>query len=179
MTGKQKALVAGAVLTPCVGFVLLLVVIVAVLNGSMSAQAGQAGQPGVVSSVAGIPPVLLSAYNNAVANLPKLRPNCAGMTWSLLAAIGEVESTQASGSSIAPNGDISPPIYGPLLDGSAPAATPRPSTTPPTRRGSFPAAAPTHGPPARCSSCRPPGSTTDRTATATAPATRRTSSTPP
>ncbi|MFC6600492.1 C40 family peptidase [Kitasatospora paranensis] len=118
MTGKQKALVAGAVLTPCVGFVLLLVVIVAVLNGSMSAQAGQAGQPGVVSSVAGIPPVLLSAYNNAVANLPKLRPNCAGMTWSLLAAIGEVESTQASGSSIAPNGDISPPIYGPLLDGS-------------------------------------------------------------
>ncbi|GJF30264.1 hypothetical protein KNE206_29640 [Kitasatospora sp. NE20-6] len=118
MTGNQKALLAGGLLAPFIGFVLLLVMIAAVLNGSMSAQAGQAGQPGTVASVAGIPPVMLNAYNNAVATLPKVRPNCTGMTWSLLAAIGEVESTQASGSSIAANGDITPPIWGPLLDGS-------------------------------------------------------------
>jgi cell wall-associated NlpC family hydrolase len=118
VTGKQKALLAGVLIGPFGGFVLLLVLIAAVMGASMSAQVGEAAQPGTVSSVAGIPPVLLSAYNNAVANLPTLRPNCTGMTWSLLAAIGEVESTQASGSSIAANGDINPAIYGPALDGS-------------------------------------------------------------
>jgi cell wall-associated NlpC family hydrolase len=118
VTGRQKALLVGGLLTPFVGSILLLVMIAAVLDASMSAQAGEATQPGTVSSVAGIPPVLLTAYNNAVANAAKLRPNCTGMTWSLLAAIGEVESTQASGSSIAANGDINPPIYGPALDGS-------------------------------------------------------------
>ncbi|SEM72309.1 NlpC/P60 family protein [Streptacidiphilus jiangxiensis] len=118
MTGKQKAMLIGFLIGPFGGFMLLLILIAAVMGANMSAQAGEAAQPGVVSSVAGIPPVLLSAYNNAVANLPKLRPNCTGMTWSLLAAIGEVESTQAAGSSIAANGDINPPIYGPVLDGS-------------------------------------------------------------
>ncbi|MFF4344720.1 C40 family peptidase [Kitasatospora sp. NPDC001540] len=118
MTGQQKALLVGVLLLPFTGFILLLVLVAAVLGATMSAQAGQAAQPGAVSSVAGIPPVLLSAYNNAVAHLPKLRPNCSGMTWSLLAAIGEVESNQAAGSSIAANGDISPAIYGPALDGS-------------------------------------------------------------
>ncbi|RKE03022.1 C40 family peptidase [Streptomyces sp. TLI_171] len=118
MTGKHWALLIGALLLPFSGFILLLVLVAAVMGASMSAHAGQAAQPGTVSSVAGIPPVLLGAYNGAVANLPKLRPNCAGMTWSLLAAIGEVESNQAGGSSIASNGDISPPIYGPALNGS-------------------------------------------------------------
>jgi cell wall-associated NlpC family hydrolase len=118
VTGKQKALLAGGLLSPVVGFILPLALIAAVLNGTMSAQAGEAAQPGTVSSVAGIAPVLLGAYNDAVANVAKPRPNCTGMTWSLLAAIGEVESTQALGSVIAANGDINPPIYGPLLDGS-------------------------------------------------------------
>jgi cell wall-associated NlpC family hydrolase len=118
VTGKQKALLAGALLSPCAAFVLLLVVIAAVLDGSISAQAGAAAQPGTVSSVAGIPPVLLAAYNNAVAGLARLRPSCTGMTWSLLAGIGQVESNQAAGHAIAPNGDVDPPIYGPALDGS-------------------------------------------------------------
>jgi cell wall-associated NlpC family hydrolase len=118
VTGKQKALLVGGLLTPFAGFVLLLVLIAAVVDESMSAQAGEAAQPGTVSNVAGIPPVLLTAYNHAVANLATLRPNCTGMTWSLLAGIGEVESTQALGSTIAANGDINPPIYGPPLDGS-------------------------------------------------------------
>ncbi|GAA2773093.1 bifunctional lytic transglycosylase/C40 family peptidase [Kitasatospora cinereorecta] len=117
MTGKQKALIA-AVVSPIVGFVVLLLLIAAVLGAGMAAKAGEAAKPGTVSSVAGIPPVMLTAYNNAVAGLAKLRPSCTGMTWSLLAAIGQVESGQAGGSSIAPNGDITPPIYGPLLDGS-------------------------------------------------------------
>ncbi|MFD8494840.1 NlpC/P60 family protein [Amycolatopsis sp. NPDC059657] len=37
---------------------------------------------------------------------------------SILASIAQVESRHAAGRTIAPNGDITPPIQGPLLDGS-------------------------------------------------------------
>ena len=40
------------------------------------------------------------------------------MRFSILAAIGQVESTNASGHHIGDTGDITPPIVGPRLDGS-------------------------------------------------------------
>nr|WP_255429917.1 C40 family peptidase [Streptomonospora sp. PA3] len=40
------------------------------------------------------------------------------MRWQILAGIGKVESDLAAGHTIAPDGDITPPIIGPRLDGS-------------------------------------------------------------
>ncbi|WP_052391169.1 C40 family peptidase [Streptomyces sp. NRRL B-24484] len=71
-----------------------------------------------VGSVAGIPARLLSAYVRAASAAPQLAPGCKGMTWQLLAGIGQVESGQAQGRQIADDGMITPPIIGPVLDGS-------------------------------------------------------------
>jgi membrane-bound lytic murein transglycosylase B len=47
-------------------------------------------------------------------------PGCR-IHWSLLAGIGRVESSHGrfGGAVVAAGGQVSPPIYGPLLDGSA------------------------------------------------------------
>ena len=87
-------------------------VMVAML-GSAAAQA-QALPPG---SVAGIPPVLLAAYARAVSDIDQLAPGCTGLRWSMLAAIGQVESNHAAGHAISSNGEVSPPIIGIALDG--------------------------------------------------------------
>ncbi|MFC5906385.1 hypothetical protein ACFP3V_04020, partial [Streptacidiphilus monticola] len=56
--------------------------------------------------LAGIPPVLGAAYQRAVDQVPSLRPGCRGMRWQILAALAQVESTQAAGHHIAPDGQI-------------------------------------------------------------------------
>lgn len=72
----------------------------------------------------GIPTILLDAYRGAAAYLHTTDPSC-GLTWPDLAAIGQIESGQAtfSGTRIAANGDTYPAILGPPLDGSAGMAT--------------------------------------------------------
>ncbi|MFJ8848403.1 NlpC/P60 family protein [Streptomyces cyaneofuscatus] len=73
---------------------------------------------GAPSSVAGIPPVMLSAYTHAAANIGTIRPRCTGMRWSVLAGIGKIESSHAAGRAIASNGNITPRILGVRLNGS-------------------------------------------------------------
>ncbi|MCK9871351.1 NlpC/P60 family protein [Nocardiopsis dassonvillei] len=69
--------------------------------------------------VEGIPETLLDAYQRAAEQVTDHAPDCAGMTWAVLAGVGKVESTHAAGSTIDPNGDVhSPLITGPTLDGS-------------------------------------------------------------
>lgn len=65
-----------------------------------------------------IPTVMHEAYLAAVEELPDVAPRCEGMHWSVLAAIGRIESGHATGSEIAENGDTDPWIIGPRLDGS-------------------------------------------------------------
>ncbi|MEU6511012.1 bifunctional lytic transglycosylase/C40 family peptidase [Streptomyces sp. NPDC046942] len=69
-------------------------------------------------SAADIPPRMLTAYNNAVQQVGKYVPKCQGMRWPILAGIAKVESNHAIGHSITGNGDITPHILGPVLDGS-------------------------------------------------------------
>ncbi|WP_432563940.1 C40 family peptidase [Kineococcus sp. SYSU DK003] len=69
-------------------------------------------------SVPGIHPVLLSAMGQATAQTATVAPGCAGMRWSILAGIGQVESKLAAGHDISPEGRITPAIIGPALDGS-------------------------------------------------------------
>ncbi|MGQ4732591.1 C40 family peptidase [Streptomyces sp. Ju416(a)] len=80
--------------------------------------AGTEAVPASPSSVDGINAVTLSAYTRAAARVPSVRPKCTGMRWSVIAGIGAVESNHAAGRTIAANGDITPRIIGPRLDGS-------------------------------------------------------------
>jgi len=72
----------------------------------------------------GIPLVALTAYRNAERRLAVDRPAC-GLTWSLLAAIGRVESNHGrfAGAQLLQDGRSSPPIVGVALDGHANFAT--------------------------------------------------------
>jgi membrane-bound lytic murein transglycosylase B len=73
----------------------------------------------------GIPARALAAYAGAAIQLAQTKPAC-GISWNLLAGIGRVESDhgQHGGSSIGPDGTVTPPIYGPALNGDGVALIP-------------------------------------------------------
>jgi len=76
------------------------------------------GATAPVGSVGGIPPRMMAAYVRAAGAMAEMDPACKGMSWPLIAAIGKVESNHASGHQIAEDGLITPPIVGPILNGS-------------------------------------------------------------
>ncbi|WP_331731639.1 C40 family peptidase [Kitasatospora sp. NBC_01300] len=77
------------------------------------------GSTAPVGAVSDIPARMMSAYVRAAAGMAQLDPQCKGMTWSLLAGIGKVESGHAQGHTVdTTTGDITPPIIGLILDGS-------------------------------------------------------------
>lgn len=96
-------------------FPLVLITVVVVVAVSERARARATASP---SQVPGIPATMLSAYQRAADRTPSIAPHCQGMRWSIIAAIAAVESQHAVGRTIADNGDVIPPILGPLLDGS-------------------------------------------------------------
>ncbi|QNE73703.1 transglycosylase SLT domain-containing protein [Streptomyces finlayi] len=65
---------------------------------------------------AGIPATVLAAYRRAEAALGRSDPGC-NLPWQLLAAIGKVESGQASGGRVDSSGTTLGSILGPVLDG--------------------------------------------------------------
>ncbi|WP_430477629.1 lytic transglycosylase domain-containing protein [Streptomyces sp. P11-1] len=82
-------------------------------------KAGEAPSPPIVApfrSEAGIPATVLAAYRKAERSLLRTAPGC-GLPWQLLAAIGKVESGQASGGRVDAHGTTLIPILGPALDG--------------------------------------------------------------
>lgn len=66
-----------------------------------------------------IPQVALAAYQHAEASLAASQPGC-HLSWTLLAGIGQVESDngQYGGAVVLTNGDTSPHILGPVLNGT-------------------------------------------------------------
>jgi hypothetical protein len=64
----------------------------------------------------GIPGIALLAYENAASHLAEAKPTC-GLDWSLLAAIGRIESGHAHGGRVDASGRTLEPILGPALDG--------------------------------------------------------------
>jgi cell wall-associated NlpC family hydrolase len=93
------------------------------------------GAPAIVApaAVSGIDPTLLIAYSQAATTAAKLRPDCAGIRWSVLAGVGMVESGHAAGHTVSGTGRVTPTIYGPLLDGSVPGT----ARVPDTDRGQY------------------------------------------
>ncbi|PRH76774.1 lytic transglycosylase [Streptomyces solincola] len=65
---------------------------------------------------AGIPATVLAAYRGAEAHLRSTDPGC-NLPWQLLAGIGKVESGQARGGQVGPDGTTFTPILGPALNG--------------------------------------------------------------
>lgn len=70
------------------------------------------------SESTGIPERALAAYAGAALAKADGMPEC-GLAWNTLAAVGAVESDHGrhGGSSVGPDGTVSPPIYGVALDG--------------------------------------------------------------
>jgi hypothetical protein len=71
--------------------------------------------------VPGIPGVMLEAYQRAEDRLATTKPGC-NMTWSLLASIGRIESGHARNGRVDANGNATPAILGPVLNGQGFAA---------------------------------------------------------
>lgn len=66
-----------------------------------------------------IPEVVLDAYLQAALDVEDVRSECTGLSWTVLAGIGKVESGHATGAAIITDaGLVSPPILGPVLDGT-------------------------------------------------------------
>lgn len=125
MTGSKKTLLASAALLAPIGFVLgICILFVAAVAGGAAEHEDETGDgtaltaQGVPAKVDGVNAVMLAAYGSAAERIPSLRPKCSGMRWSVIAGIGKVESNHAAGRAIAANGDITPRILGPRLDGS-------------------------------------------------------------
>lgn len=76
-----------------------------------------------VTGALGIPESALRAYQRAEQELAKLAPGC-HIGWSLLAAIGRIESNHARGGRVDGRGTTVTPILGPILDGAGFAAVP-------------------------------------------------------
>ncbi|WP_420033106.1 lytic transglycosylase domain-containing protein [Streptomyces sp. cg28] len=75
------------------------------------------GGGGAAEAEAGIPATVLDAYRKAEAELASSKPGC-NLRWQLLAAIGKVESGQASGGNVDANGTMKNALKGPPLDGN-------------------------------------------------------------
>ena len=71
----------------------------------------------VKASPLGVPNINVAAYKAAEVTLAAQNPAC-GMSWTLLAGIGRVESTHANDGKADEHGNLLSPIYGPILDGS-------------------------------------------------------------
>ncbi|MFJ9862877.1 lytic transglycosylase domain-containing protein [Streptomyces sp. NPDC101165] len=72
-----------------------------------------AGVPG-----GALPATVFAAYQRAESELARTAPGCR-LRWQLLAAIGQVESWQARGGRVTPDGTTVTPILGPRLTGGA------------------------------------------------------------
>lgn len=101
------------VAVPGLGVVTFMVLAVAAISGAAPAVAG--------GTAAGIPPVVFSAYLAAQTAAVTVAEDCV-VDWPVIAGIWKQESDHATigGTTIASDGQVTPPIYGPTLDGTTP-----------------------------------------------------------
>lgn len=108
---RRWALICGAV-APIVAALLLVMALAAMVAGKDGMQTAQAGIP---DSVPGIPPELLKAYSQGAQIVSERKPECKGMRWQIIAAVGKTESSSTAGRTISAAGDVSPPVIGPAI----------------------------------------------------------------
>ncbi|MGW7817569.1 lytic transglycosylase domain-containing protein [Streptomyces puniciscabiei] len=81
------------------------------------------GAAPAVTGGGALPATVFAAYRRAEEELARTAPGCR-LRWQLLAAIGQVESGQAWGGRVTPDGTTVTPILGPRLTGGAFAVVP-------------------------------------------------------
>lgn len=107
--------------TGCLGVLLLVAAACCtapVLLATAASQTPAGRSAPVNTAVTGIPQRMLTAYLTGAAQVTAYVNGCKGMRWQILAGIARVESDHASGHQVSSNGDITPVIVGPRLDGS-------------------------------------------------------------
>lgn len=75
----------------------------------------------------GVAPAVVAADTAASAAIGSIVTGCVVPAWVLL-AVGKIESNNAAGRSISPDGEVAPPIIGPALDGAIPGTAAIPAT---------------------------------------------------
>ena len=108
--GALAAMVVfGVVAAPLIAIALLSSVVGAAGAGSTRAAIASPS----ATAIADIPPAMLASYINA-------SRSCEGLRWTVLAAIGKLDSDHArmNATVVGPIGRVSPEIIGPALDGS-------------------------------------------------------------
>ena len=85
---------------------------------STRAQSPVSAPPDMPHAPLGIPDVMLDAYQRAARAVAVSQPSC-HLPWSVLAAIGLIESGHASQGRVDASGNTRGPILGPRLDGSS------------------------------------------------------------
>ncbi len=112
-------LAAGVAAVVTLGPVIGLVVVVLSLGSVVQALSDPLNPEPSEFALEDIPEPLLDHYRLAALS-------CPGLPWTVVAGIGKVESDHGrfGGSQVAANGDVTPPILGPVLDGSLPGTRP-------------------------------------------------------
>lgn len=95
-----------------VGLTVLLAGVLLVAALPVLAVGQPPGRPSDQPFTAGIPSRAAGLYFTAV------NKHCPELSWTVLAAVGHVESGHAAGREIGADGTVAPPIIGPALDGS-------------------------------------------------------------
>ena len=110
-----KVAIAGAGVAAAAPFLGLFMVMMTLGAGGVIAASSPLDPEPSELALGDIPPILLDAYRAA-------GRTCPGLPWTVLAGIGKVESDHGRyrGATMAPNGDITPPILGIVLDGTTP-----------------------------------------------------------
>jgi hypothetical protein len=105
-----------------IGITSLLAVVgalAAMVTLSVVAAATMRGPAAAGATAAGIPPVVFAAYLAAETSAHTISSDCV-VDWPVVAGIWKIESGHATygGSTVDPTGQVTPPIYGDVLDGS-------------------------------------------------------------
>lgn len=87
------------------------------ITGTTAPGSSASTLPATQAGSVAIPAVVLTAYRRAESAIAVTTPGC-HLSWTLLSAIGQVESGQADNGDVSADGTTLQPILGPLLDGS-------------------------------------------------------------
>jgi hypothetical protein len=104
---KRRVLIGAASAFVAGGWSVVMAVVVVAMGGTPA--------PAELAGSLGLPPAAIDAYQRAAAS--RTGVDCE-MRWQVLAGIGQVETNHGAGRDIDPSGTLSPPIIGPVLDGS-------------------------------------------------------------
>lgn len=108
----KRSLILGVCLVATLGSVPVMAIGLPML-AAVAAVGGSSSAPAAID---GLPPTAVSAYGLAAEAVALDNPSC-HLRWSMIAAVGEVESGHGVGYGLNSDGSVNSPVIGPVLDG--------------------------------------------------------------